>query len=56
MRREAHFRSSEMFKGAWADLVIYAMLDDEWDARCNDTSTGTAASTGAEDARRSDDA
>ena len=33
MRREAHFRSSEMFKGGWADLVIYAMLDYEWHAR-----------------------
>jgi RimJ/RimL family protein N-acetyltransferase len=33
MRREAHFRSSEMFKGAWTDLVIYALLDHEWHAR-----------------------
>jgi RimJ/RimL family protein N-acetyltransferase len=55
MRREAHFRSSEMFKGAWADLVIYALLDYEWRARRNDRSAGTAASPGAEDARRSDD-
>jgi RimJ/RimL family protein N-acetyltransferase len=38
MRQEAHFRSSEMFKGAWADLVIYALLDHEWHARCNDLS------------------
>jgi len=30
MRREAHFRSSEMFKGAWSDLVVYALLDHEW--------------------------
>jgi hypothetical protein len=30
MRPEAHFRSSEMFKGAWADLVVYALLDLEW--------------------------
>jgi RimJ/RimL family protein N-acetyltransferase len=39
MRREAHFRSSEMFKGAWADLVIYALLDHEW----RDTRLGLAA-------------
>jgi RimJ/RimL family protein N-acetyltransferase len=30
LRHEAHHRSSEMFKGAWADLDIYAILDDEW--------------------------
>jgi RimJ/RimL family protein N-acetyltransferase len=30
MRREAHFRSSEMFKGEWADQVVYALLDHEW--------------------------
>jgi RimJ/RimL family protein N-acetyltransferase len=45
MRQEAHFRSSEMFKGAWADVVIYAMLAYEWHARCNGKGTGTAAST-----------
>jgi RimJ/RimL family protein N-acetyltransferase len=42
MRREAHFRSSEMFKGGWADLVIYALLDYEWHARCNGRRTGVA--------------
>jgi len=41
MRREAHFRSSEMFKGAWADLVIYALLDHEWHARGERLSTAT---------------
>jgi RimJ/RimL family protein N-acetyltransferase len=56
MRREAHFRSSEMFKGAWADLVIYGLLGYEWHARRSDRSTGAAASSRAEDARRSDDA
>jgi RimJ/RimL family protein N-acetyltransferase len=30
MRQEAHHRSSEMFKGEWADVVVYALLDDEW--------------------------
>jgi RimJ/RimL family protein N-acetyltransferase len=33
MRREAHHVSCEMFKGEWADLVVYAMLDDEWRSR-----------------------
>lgn len=32
MRREAHHRCSEMFKGEWADVVVYALLDDEWRA------------------------
>jgi RimJ/RimL family protein N-acetyltransferase len=30
MRLEAHHVSSEIFKGEWADLLIYALLDDEW--------------------------
>ena len=30
MRQEAHHRSSEMFKGEWADIVVYALLDHEW--------------------------
>jgi RimJ/RimL family protein N-acetyltransferase len=34
MRQEAHYRSSERFKGVWADLVVYALLDHEWHARC----------------------
>jgi RimJ/RimL family protein N-acetyltransferase len=33
MRLEAHRRSSEMFKGEWSDVAIYAMLDHEWHAR-----------------------
>lgn len=33
MRREGYFRASDMFKGAWADVITYAMLDDEWRAR-----------------------
>ncbi len=32
MRREAHFRESLWFKGAWADDLIYAMLEREWRA------------------------
>ncbi len=30
MRQEARHRLSEMFKGDWADVVIYALLDHEW--------------------------
>ncbi len=33
MRREAHFRESEFFKGVWADDFIYAILAREWGAR-----------------------
>ncbi|WP_053739523.1 GNAT family N-acetyltransferase [Nocardia sp. NRRL S-836] len=29
MRREAHFRQSEVFKGEWGDLFVYAMLAAE---------------------------
>jgi RimJ/RimL family protein N-acetyltransferase len=29
MRREAHFRQNEIFKGEWADLLVYAMLAEE---------------------------
>ena len=32
MRREAHHRSAEMFKGEWSDLLVYAILDREWRA------------------------
>jgi RimJ/RimL family protein N-acetyltransferase len=30
MRREAHHRSCQRFKGEWADLVVYALLESEW--------------------------
>ncbi len=33
MRQEAHFRESEWFKGEWGDLVVYAVLRAEWEAR-----------------------
>lgn len=33
MRREAHFREKEFFKGAWAEDYIYAILEREWAAR-----------------------
>ena len=31
MRREAHFKSAEFFKGEWCDMLVYAMLKDEFD-------------------------
>ncbi len=30
MRREAHFRHNEVFRGEWADLLVYAMLAEEY--------------------------
>lgn len=33
MRREAHFVLNEVFKGEWADTVIYAILAEEWAAQ-----------------------
>ena len=30
LRREAHFREHLWLKGAWADSLIYAVLDREW--------------------------
>jgi RimJ/RimL family protein N-acetyltransferase len=32
MRREAHFRENEIFKGAWGDEYVYAILAAEWAA------------------------
>ncbi len=32
MRREAHFRHNEVFKGEWGDVYVYALLEDEWSA------------------------
>lgn len=32
MRREAHFRESELIKGEWVDALVYAMLASEWRA------------------------
>ncbi len=33
MRQEAHHVSAELFKGEWSDLVVYAILAEEWSAR-----------------------
>jgi len=33
MRHEAHFVESEIFKGGWGDLDVYAILDREWTIR-----------------------
>lgn len=30
MRQEAHFREAEIFKGAWGDELVFAILADEW--------------------------
>jgi RimJ/RimL family protein N-acetyltransferase len=30
MRREAHFRESLWFKGAWVDDIVYGILESEW--------------------------
>lgn len=32
MRREAHFVRNELFKGEWSDLLVYAVLAEEWRA------------------------
>lgn len=32
MRREAHFRENEIFKGRWGDEYVYALLAAEWRA------------------------
>ncbi len=33
MRHEAHLIENEIFKGEWADLDVYAILDREWTIR-----------------------
>jgi aminoglycoside 6'-N-acetyltransferase len=33
MRREAHFVDASWFKGRWTDLVVYAVLEQEWRQR-----------------------
>jgi aminoglycoside 6'-N-acetyltransferase len=30
MRLEGHLRENELFKGAWGDELIFAVLEDEW--------------------------
>jgi RimJ/RimL family protein N-acetyltransferase len=32
MRQEAHLRENEMFKGAWSDELVFAVLGREWSA------------------------
>ena len=31
MRQEAHFRQNEMFKGEWGDVLVFAILRNEWE-------------------------
>ncbi len=33
LRREAHFRKSLWFKGEWADDILFAILEEEWQAK-----------------------
>ena len=33
MRREGHLRESVWFKGEWADDLVFAMLDREWESQ-----------------------
>jgi RimJ/RimL family protein N-acetyltransferase len=33
MRQEAHFREAEIFKGAWGDELVFAILAAEWSSR-----------------------
>ncbi|WP_223693319.1 GNAT family N-acetyltransferase [Leifsonia poae] len=33
MRKEAHLRQNEIFKGEWGDTAVYGILDDEYRAR-----------------------
>lgn len=35
MREEAYFVKDLMFKGAWGDTGVYAILEDEWAARAS---------------------
>ncbi len=33
LRREAHHRRAELVQGEWSDLLVFAVLDEEWRAR-----------------------
>jgi RimJ/RimL family protein N-acetyltransferase len=33
MRQEAHFREAEIFKGAWGEELVFAILADEWSSQ-----------------------
>jgi RimJ/RimL family protein N-acetyltransferase len=43
MRQEGHLLHSVMFKGAWEDQLLFAVLDTEWRAR---TATGAGSAAG----------
>ncbi|WP_420403162.1 GNAT family N-acetyltransferase [Nisaea sp.] len=40
MRREAHYREKEFFKGAWAEDFVYAILRREWASRADSPADG----------------
>ncbi|WP_426560378.1 GNAT family N-acetyltransferase [Angustibacter sp. McL0619] len=46
MRQEAHLREFEIFKGEWGDLLVFAMLEDEWHAAVTGASEPPAATAG----------
>jgi RimJ/RimL family protein N-acetyltransferase len=33
LRQEAHFREAEIFKGAWGEELVFAILDREWSSQ-----------------------
>jgi RimJ/RimL family protein N-acetyltransferase len=33
MRQEAHFHEAEIFKGAWGEELVFAILDREWSSQ-----------------------
>jgi RimJ/RimL family protein N-acetyltransferase len=49
MRREAHFGRNQLIKGEWADELVYALLEEEWQrAKPGLTSTTRCPPTHAE--------
>ena len=35
MRQEGRLRENEFYKGRWWDSLMYAILEDEWEANQN---------------------
>jgi RimJ/RimL family protein N-acetyltransferase len=35
MRKEAHLQEAELRDGEWIDVLIYAILADEWRSQCD---------------------
>lgn len=47
MRGEAHLRHGEIVKGEWADELVYAILDREWNARRSGSDAGQGSRSAA---------